>query len=771
MKKLTLILTLTLLLIALAVAPALAEDGVVITDPSGPIPPPVIVHRIAYHVGNDPLPDQDASGTGWEWDYDAQNPTLTLTDYEFSDELTEYGLGEVIWVPEGTTIILEGESVLIADEGVYAAAILCGELKVLGHDSIPGKLTIRGPGSLTAVVSKTGIEAGGEMTVDDQAKLDITLMLAPVHGGLMSTALTGIKVNSLGAQAILKINDDSEVNINYAEIEEDEDEGQGEGNWGEGQVIPFALDDGPTEIVKLSATTMTGLDCEGQIVIDDSRVKILLGGVDIPTRGICGYVAYEPGEYGLNIRNGSNVYIEATDTGIRISPSDTLKRNGAGEIEAGGGVYIHNSTVKSLVPEEIPESLLSSYHYEGIAGGFGILSGGDIYIEGSDVDATGYSAGIYAKGSVLYYDSYPDDKTSRAGYEDPIFRQPPTPGIQIPGEIVIRGDKVVDVYRLIGHGGFIPKEVVSVPIDGYSASALTAQTAPTYFGVADGIYGAEKETPGMIIAIPTEPTEYLLGATFSETADSIVMDDQKINDEYQKKYEEIDDSALPLGEKGKQLEALARETHAKKYADFAKNVQLRTSREVLETVTPLLMAVGKSFPFVDIGEGHWAYPFVFEAYKKALINGKTDILFMPDGDLTYAEAIKLAACANQLYSMNAVSFEPSYPWYETYVNYAQLNQIIDQGQFSGKMEQAINRYDFALIFSRALPATAYAPIKAVDSIPDVPASNSYYSAVLKLYQAAILTGDSNGAFNGKSNIKRSEAAAILIRLIDPEKRK
>lgn len=186
-------------------------------------------------------------------------------------------------------------------------------------------------------------------------------------------------------------------------------------------------------------------------------------------------------------------------------------------------------------------------------------------------------------------------------------------------------------------------------------------------------------------------------------------------------------------------------------------------------IAPMLMMVGRNFPFVDVTETNWAYPYIREANKQNLINGKTVDLFMPDGDLTYAEAIKLAACANQLAAMGAVSFEPSYPWYQTYVSYAELNLIIDRGQYSGKMDSAINRYDFADIFASALPAGSYAPIKTA-APTDVPQSSAYYPAVLKLYQAGILTGDSNGAFNGNSNIKRSEAAAILIRLIDVEMR-
>lgn len=192
--------------------------------------------------------------------------------------------------------------------------------------------------------------------------------------------------------------------------------------------------------------------------------------------------------------------------------------------------------------------------------------------------------------------------------------------------------------------------------------------------------------------------------------------------------------------------------------------------EYMEFFSILLMGVGRSFPFIDVPDNHWARPYVEQAWKQALIDGKTEALFMPDGNLTYAEAIKLAAAAHQLQTMGGVSFEPSDPWYKTYADYAELNQIIDPGQFSGQMKQAISRYDFAYIFAHTLGESGYSAIKAVDSIPDVPASHKYFEDILKLYRAKILTGDENGNFNGNNNIKRSEAAAILIKLIDPEKR-
>ena len=186
-----------------------------------------------------------------------------------------------------------------------------------------------------------------------------------------------------------------------------------------------------------------------------------------------------------------------------------------------------------------------------------------------------------------------------------------------------------------------------------------------------------------------------------------------------------------------------------------------------------VLGVGRSFPFVDVPANHWAYQYIFDAVKQNLINGKTADLYGPDASLTYAEAIKLAACIRQLAVDGSVTTEPGIgnPWYAPYVSYAELNSIIAKGQFSDKYNQPVSRYDFALIFAKALPEGYYAAIHNYAAIKDVPAGNAYLPYALKLYNAGIITGqDAAGSFNGQTNIKRSEVAAIVIRMVDSGKR-
>ena len=177
-----------------------------------------------------------------------------------------------------------------------------------------------------------------------------------------------------------------------------------------------------------------------------------------------------------------------------------------------------------------------------------------------------------------------------------------------------------------------------------------------------------------------------------------------------------------------------------------------------------------SNPFVDVPEDEWYYDEVVEAFYTGIINGKTATEFKPDDFLTYAEAVKLAACMHQLYNDGSVSLKNGNPWYQTYVDYCVDNGIIEKDY---NYDDYATRAGYMVIFANALPDEALEKINNVpdNSIPDVPMTRAYSKAVYKLYRAGILQG-SDAEHNCKplDNIKRSEVAAILSRMMDETKR-
>ncbi|MCL1793064.1 MAG: chitobiase/beta-hexosaminidase C-terminal domain-containing protein [Oscillospiraceae bacterium] len=179
-------------------------------------------------------------------------------------------------------------------------------------------------------------------------------------------------------------------------------------------------------------------------------------------------------------------------------------------------------------------------------------------------------------------------------------------------------------------------------------------------------------------------------------------------------------------------------------------------------------------PFTDVHESDWFYDDVKFSCLSGLIDGKTDTTFAPEDSLTYAEAIKLAACMHQLYTEGKVTLVIGEPdWYQSYVDYAKKNGIIDKDD-NRDWDAKATRAGYMEIFASALPEEAFEAINPVadGAIPDVSAAHPQAAAIYKLYRAGILQGVDTKTHecNPSSNIKRSEVAAILTRMMNPSAR-
>ena len=82
-------------------------------------------------------------------------------------------------------------------------------------------------------------------------------------------------------------------------------------------------------------------------------------------------------------------------------------------------------------------------------------------------------------------------------------------------------------------------------------------------------------------------------------------------------------------------------------------------------------------PFKDVLQDAWYYSDVQAAFESGLVNGMTETTFEPESNMTYAQAVKLAACMNQQYSTGAVTLANGSPdWWDSYVAYAKEKNII-----------------------------------------------------------------------------------------------
>lgn len=179
--------------------------------------------------------------------------------------------------------------------------------------------------------------------------------------------------------------------------------------------------------------------------------------------------------------------------------------------------------------------------------------------------------------------------------------------------------------------------------------------------------------------------------------------------------------------------------------------------------------------FADVPEDEWYSIYVAMASDTGLLNGKSEGVFAPNDNMTIAEAITLAARMDLLTHdiFPQGYFEIGSPWYQPYVDYAKENGL--PWQYTD-YNVKITREEFAHIFNaihdnnKDIFETSFGivEINAVGdgSIPDVPLSSEYAADIYKLYRLGILGGsDAARNFFPESNIKRSEVAAIICRLL------
>ncbi len=179
-------------------------------------------------------------------------------------------------------------------------------------------------------------------------------------------------------------------------------------------------------------------------------------------------------------------------------------------------------------------------------------------------------------------------------------------------------------------------------------------------------------------------------------------------------------------------------------------------------------------PFTDVIVGEWWYDDITKAYERGLVNGMTATTYEPQGQLSIAQAVKLAACMHELYYTGSVSLtnNSGAVWYQNYIDYCLAMGIMSQSYTN--YDVPATRRQFIELFYAALPQSEYPAINSIPdgAISDITESSAWVDKVYEFYRAGILTGYSaNGIYNvhdfgAESNITRAEVATIMNRMFD-----
>lgn len=171
--------------------------------------------------------------------------------------------------------------------------------------------------------------------------------------------------------------------------------------------------------------------------------------------------------------------------------------------------------------------------------------------------------------------------------------------------------------------------------------------------------------------------------------------------------------------------------------------------------------------FSDVPSTQWYAKEVQQAYELGLVNGTGNGTYQPDGDVSIAEAITIAAQLNATYS--GERWAPGgTPWYNNAVNRLIQKGIIERGTFSDYTAKA-TRGDLARIFS-CLPEAEFAPLNQDVKAPDIQDGAAYADAAYLLYRAGVITGTDQGEFQPQARATRAQVAAIANRIAKPESR-
>ncbi len=198
---------------------------------------------------------------------------------------------------------------------------------------------------------------------------------------------------------------------------------------------------------------------------------------------------------------------------------------------------------------------------------------------------------------------------------------------------------------------------------------------------------------------------------------------------------------------------------------------------VAKTLAARFPANKKSFSdslFTDLDKKAWYYTagYVQAVYSVGLMEGFGEKIFGPDENLTVAQAVTLAVRLHSIYAGGTGYLTPSgnQKWYDPYFSYAIDAGILSRGRFANP-DKAATRAEMAELLAKALPAACYAKINSLGAIPDFSANSAGFAEALALFNAGILQGDDAAhTFRPNDSIRRSEVAAILIRLVTPGKR-
>ena len=196
-------------------------------------------------------------------------------------------------------------------------------------------------------------------------------------------------------------------------------------------------------------------------------------------------------------------------------------------------------------------------------------------------------------------------------------------------------------------------------------------------------------------------------------------------------------------------------------------------RGIMEDIysTYTTAATGTAFPFTDVAESRWSYPYIKELYDAGVVSGTSATTFSPAANVTRAQFVTMLAglAGADVSDCPATPFRdvPEGAWYAPYVNWALANGIVSgTSAATFSPDASITRQDMAvMLYSYTQRFQVHLQQQPVTPFTDAGSIAAYAQvAVQTLQRAGVISGMPDGSFQPYGTATREQACTMLCML-------
>ena len=178
------------------------------------------------------------------------------------------------------------------------------------------------------------------------------------------------------------------------------------------------------------------------------------------------------------------------------------------------------------------------------------------------------------------------------------------------------------------------------------------------------------------------------------------------------------------------------------------------------------------FPFTDVPESRWSYPYIKELYDAGVVSGTSATTFEPTAVVTRAQFVTMLAGLQgadvSAYTSGKFTDVPANAWYAPYVNWAAENGVVygvSDTEFAPDAE--ITRQDMAVMLYRyagqfGIQLGTGTP--AITFTDEADIAGYALPAVQALQRAGVISGMPDGSFRPRDTATREQACVMLCLL-------